>query len=569
MIKSCRSDRNEALGSWVAALAVCVCASGTAVAQSEGAGTRYVRTNESGLPASDAFVLGQGATAVGYDARAINQGSLALGQGAEAGAFDSIAVGTGAAVELFATQGIAIGQAARVSSESSVAIGGSAIAEETNLSAIAIGPNAAARQGRTAIAIGAGAATSGPARTGGEGEGYVGDQLALGASAVASDVDATAVGARANASRASALALGVGTTASHEGSVALGTGSVSTGAMLGNQAYLVGGTALSEVSIGSAGAERRITNVAAGSSDTDAVNVSQLRHLRDSIGNVAGLKYFQANSTQADARASGAESTAMGPQAAAIGNGAVAAGDRASASGAGSVALGRQSTATSNGGVALGADAVADRAGMNGQREAVSNVAVGSAQGAVSVGSAGQERQITHVAGGTQATDAVNVRQLEAARAGSVRYDSHPDGSTDYRSVTLGSGHANGGTTVSNLAPGVAGTDAVNVDQLNSGIANARRYTDAKLGELRSDIDQTTKDASAGIAGAMAMANLPQPVLPGKSLVSAGVAGFDGQAALAVGVSKLSDNGRWIVKFSGTANSRGKVGVAAGMGFHW
>jgi len=47
------------------------------------------------------------------------------------------------------------------------------------------------------------------------------------------------------------------------------------------------------------------------------------------------------------------------------------------------------------------------------------------------------------------------------------------------------------------------------------------------------------------------------------------VGGFDGEAALALGVSKLSDNGRWVVKFSGTANSRGKVGVGAGAGFHW
>ncbi|MBU2409457.1 MAG: YadA-like family protein, partial [Gammaproteobacteria bacterium] len=232
-------------------------------------------------------------------------------------------------------------------------------------------------------------------------------------------------------------------------------------------------------------------------------------------------------------------------------------------------ALGNGAVVTSAGGVALGAGAVAERAGLSGEREAVSGVAISSAQGAVSVGTSGNERQITNVAGGTQATDAVNLRQLQASQAGTVRYETNADGSVNYRNITLGNGEAPNGTTVSNVAPGVEGTDAVNVNQLNQGLANANQYTDSKLGQLRSEIGNAAKDASAGTAGAMAMAGLPQSTLPGKGMVSAGVAAFDGQAAIAVGVSKLSDNGRWVVKLGGTANSRGKVGVSAGVGFHW
>lgn len=67
----------------------------------------------------------------------------------------------------------------------------------------------------------------------------------------------------------------------------------------------------------------------------------------------------------------------------------------------------------------------------------------------------------------------------------------------------------------------------------------------------------------------MAIAGMPQATIPGKSMMAAGVAAYQGQAAIAMGVSKLSDNGRWIVKLSGTANTRGKVGVAGGVGFHW
>ena len=232
-------------------------------------------------------------------------------------------------------------------------------------------------------------------------------------------------------------------------------------------------------------------------------------------------------------------------------------------------ALGNGAIVTGTAGVALGSDAVADRAGLAGQREAVSGVAVSSTQGAVSVGSAGNERQITNVAGGTQATDAVNLRQLQASQSGSVRYDTNSDGSTNFNSITLGNGEAPGGTTISNVAPGVAGTDAVNVNQLNQGVAAANQYTDSKIGELRNDIGNTAKDASAGSAGAMALSSLPQSTIPGKGMLSAGVAAYDGQAAIAIGVSKLSDNGRWVVKFGGTANTRGKVGVAAGVGFHW
>jgi autotransporter adhesin len=188
----------------------------------------------------------------------------------------------------------------------------------------------------------------------------------------------------------------------------------------------------------------------------------------------------------------------------------------------------------------------------------------------------GQFRQITGVAAGSADSDAVNVSQLRGVQGqvavidqSTVKYDTNPDGSINYNSVSMGGSNATGPVTVHNVAPGVAGTDAVNVNQLNSGIAGANAYTDARVNALGGEIRSIAKDASAGAAGAMAMANMPQAYIPGKSMVSAGVAGFDGQAALAIGVSKLSDNGRWVVKFSGSANSRGKVGVAAGAGFHW
>lgn len=94
--------------------------------------------------------------------------------------------------------------------------------------------------------------------------------------------------------------------------------------------------------------------------------------------------------------------------------GAVAIGLRGGVSAADGVALGRDTAVSAAGGVALGAGSVALRAGLGGAREAFSGVGVASTQGALSVGAVGAERQITNVAGGTQDTDAVNLRQLRA-----------------------------------------------------------------------------------------------------------------------------------------------------------
>jgi len=380
---------------------------------------------------------------------------------------------------------------------------------------------------------------------------------------VSSGTDSTAVGSGASVNANNSVAVGTGASATTDNSVALGNGSTTsaavatTGATIAGSNYsFAGGNPTGVVSVGSAGNERQIQNVAAGqlsSSSTDAVNGSQLYATNQAIStlntSVAANKthYYSVN----DGGVQGANYNNDG------------------ASGVNAVASGVGASASSAGGVAIGAGALADRSGLNGAREAFSNVAVASTQGAVSVGAVGGERQITNVAGGTAATDAVNVRQLTAVQQGAVNYANNADGSVNYNQVTLGNGQAPNGTTISNVAPGVAGTDAVNVDQLNAGVAGANQYTDQRFNQTRAEIDKVGKRASAGTAGAMAMANLPQAYIPGKSMLSVGVAGYDGESAIALGVSKLSDNGRWVVKFSGTGNSRGKFGVGAGAGFHW
>ncbi|HZF85643.1 MAG TPA: YadA-like family protein, partial [Burkholderiaceae bacterium] len=122
-----------------------------------------------------------------------------------------------------------------------------------------------------------------------------------------------------------------------------------------------------------------------------------------------------------------------------------------------------------------------------------------------------------------------------------------------------------GGKTITNVAPGVNGTDAVNVNQLSTGLG----VVNNNVNSLRQDVIENRKEAQAGVAGAMAMAGMPQAYLPGKSMVAAGAASFKGQTAIAIGLSKISANGKWVTKITGSANTRGDVGVSVGAGYQW
>ncbi|WP_295987473.1 ESPR-type extended signal peptide-containing protein [uncultured Variovorax sp.] len=251
----------------------------------------------------------------------------------------------------------------------------------------------------------------------------------------------------------------------------------------------------------------------------------------------------------------------------ASGNSSIAIGNSAVASGAGSIALGAGAVATSSNGVAIGSGTTADRAGMNGQKELFSNVAVLSTQGGVSVGAVGSERQITNVAGGTQATDAVNVRQLQAVQQSAVRYDTNVDGTVNHNSVTMGNGSSTGPVTVHNVAPGVASTDAVNVQQLNQASAASAAYADARVNQMGKTINDIGRKAYAGVAAAMAMESAPY--VAGKLTYAAGMGYYEQQAAMGVSLRKTADNGRWSVTGGASATSRGTVALRVGIGGVW
>ena len=116
-------------------------------------------------------------------------------------------------------------------------------------------------------------------------------------------------------------------------------------------------------------------------------------------------------------------------------------------------------------------------------------------------------------------------------------------------------------TKITGVAPGeisATSKDAINGSQLHAVASN-----------LNNKINKVGKRADAGTASALAAANIPQAYTPGKSLVGIAAGNYQGQNGLAVGMSRISDNGKIIIRLSGTANSQGKTGVAAGVGYQW
>ncbi|PXW39086.1 autotransporter adhesin, partial [Klebsiella oxytoca] len=331
------------------------------------------------------------------------------------------------------------------------------------------------------------------------------DAIALGQGTVASGNNSIATGNGAQASGNGAIATGNNASASGTGSVAIGDNASVTAS---NSVALGSGSVADRdntVSVGSAGNERQVTNVAAGTEDTDAVNVAQLKdatgNITNNVTNISDGKdgMFQVNNTSNYAKpaVTGSDSLAGGAGSSASGSNSMAVGTKASASGANSVALGNGSSATAKNSVALGANSVANR------------------ENSVSMGYTGGERQVTNVAAGTETTDAVNVGQLK------------------------------------------------------QGVSESVNYTNKQFNQLKNMVNDQKDKLSAGIAGAMAMSSLPQPYAPGASMVGLGGGTYQGQSAVAFGVSTISDNGKWVTKVSGTTNSQGDFGASIGVGYQW
>ncbi|WP_414501451.1 YadA-like family protein [Zymobacter sp. IVIA_12111.31 C1] len=261
------------------------------------------------------------------------------------------------------------------------------------------------------------------------------------------------------------------------------------------------------------------------------------------LGNGAKATGENASATGAGASAGGKESTATGANSSAKGDYATASGVNAQASGTGSTASGHGAKATSDNSSAFGRDAVASGTGST----AGGNAAKASGDGSTAYGQNATASGSQSAAFGQNAT--ADGQNSVALGAGS---------STDGRDNTVSVGSAGSERAISNVADGTQAHDAATVGQMSRGFS-----------AMDHRIDKVERHAKAGTASAMAMTGLPQAVLPGRSMMSAAGGTFEGQSAVAVGLSTMTDNGRWIIKGQVSGNTQGEVGGAVGVGYQW
>jgi hypothetical protein len=278
-------------------------------------------------------------------------------------------------------------------------------------------------------------------------------------------------------------------------------------------------------------------------------------------GNGGGTpEYVAANpSTQPTAGANVGDTTgvALGYNTAATGDSASAVGDSAQATGDNSTAVGSSAVASSTGATALGSSASVNAS--NGVAVGNNATVASSASNGTAVGSGSSVNAASGTAVGQGASVASTATNSVALGAGSV--------ATQANSVSVGS--AGNERTITNVAAGVNATDAVNVGQLQGAQNWAQSYTDQKVNQLNSRITSVGRHADAGTAGAIAMTNIPQAYQPNQSSVGAGIGAFNGQAAVAVGMSTITPSGRWVLKGSLTGNSQGDVGIGFGASMVW
>lgn len=173
-----------------------------------------------------------------------------------------------------------------------------------------------------------------------------------------------------------------------------------------------------------------------------------------------------------------------------------------------------------------------------------------------------------HILGGDNVTTSTTDNSLLVTLNKNITVDSVQAGNTlvnndgvsiQNSTVSLTSqGLNNGGNVISNVAPGVADTDAVNVSQLN-----------ALNRKLSNQIQEVEDIANAGTASAIAASHIPQPYQAGASMFGIGVGTYGGQSAISLGLSAISDNGVWILKGSATYDTQNKAGVGVGIGYQW
>ena len=542
------------------------------------------------------------------------KGDLGVTNDSSAGGNNSTAIGVNAIVREGADSTIALGHNTEASANAtnSVVIGkNSQVAGE---SAIAIGDGAQAR-GNQSISIGTGNIVNGN------------NSGAFGDPSIINGNSSYSVGNNNTINSNDTFVFGNNITSTVEGSVVLGTGSAArTGA--GVVGYLAAGNAAvrattsttGSVAIGDAasGVYRQVTGVAAGTADSDAVNVSQLKAVSDTLRNnntalsntavqydkntdgttnkgsitlgggaagttITNVKAGNVSAGSTDA-INGSQLHNLGSNVAGIigGNATLDAAGNLTASNIGGTGKGNindaiaavnQGNAQANAGIQANSESIKANTGR-----LDAGLSFGADSGTAINKPIGDTTALKFEGGNNITTTTtssgikfdlngnINVDNITASTVTTGNTTVNNSGVTikDGPSMTTEGINA-GNKTITGVADGIKVNDAVNLGQLTA----LDNKLSNSVNELGYKINEVEDDANAGISAAMAMSSLPQAYIPGKSMIGGGVATYNGQSAVAIGVSKVSDNGRWVIKANGTADTQGNAGGAIGAGFHF
>ncbi|WP_336141445.1 ESPR-type extended signal peptide-containing protein [Acinetobacter sp. 102] len=466
--------------------------------------------------AASPHAAGADSIAMGTRSKATGNETIAVGRQSTAGNTRDIAVGQGATAQGVTDNGVvraavAIGDSARGAGRSTVAIGQLSIASAQGATALSAGAQASGEYS-TATGNLSKATANFTTATGNQAAALAEGATVTGSNATASGTLSSAFGAQANASGEQTVAVGAGAESAGEYAVAMGSAAKANSAndiAIGNDAATATGAGGNNIAMGN-GVTTGATgqNVSIGSDGTTAnsetaeggavaIGRNQVANGDGAVaigdpnravgsGAVAlGKDNTAAGDNTASTLASGA--VAIGNTNLAVGQGSVALGNTSTAAAAGTIALGDTANAQAERGIALGSNAVATNANdvalgsgsVTSTANPTSNGTVGditynyagtSPSSVVSVGSEGNERQITNVAAGRvneTSTDAINGSQLYSTQQalGNLAESTanhlgggstvNPDGSVTAPSYTVnGNNVTNVGAAISELDKG-------------------------------------------------------------------------------------------------------------------
>jgi len=312
--------------------------------------------------------------------------------------------------------------------------------------------------------------------------------------------------------------------------------------------------------------------------------------------NEQGIKFFHSNdgverskeeqTNSFDSSASGKFATAIGSKSKAEGEHAVAIGFNSVVTGKDSISIGTGNQVTGNNSGAFGDPSTVSGQGSysvgnnnavstndtfvlgNEVKHTVENSVVLGTKSTATAGDGSRTASLYNIKqDGTKgaSTTAGSVGTVTTATVGNMTYRGF-QGAKANGVVSVGA--AGDERRIQNVAAGEissTSTDAINGSQLYSvanGVAN-------RINHLQGQVNRLGKRMNAGVAGAMAAANLMQPHKPGQSAAMAAIGQHHGEAAVAVGYSRISDNGKYGVKLSVGANTQGQLSTGAGMSYFW